>query len=44
MVHAANPSLLELNTNEALTDIKKWTNINKLTVNPSKSSLLIIPP
>jgi len=34
MVHVTNPSLLELNTNEALTVIEKWINSNKLAVNP----------
>jgi len=43
-LHASKPLILEEKTNDALESIHKWTIANKLTVNPSKSSVLIIPP
>ena len=43
-VHAPDSSLLEQKTNDALVGIHTWTSANKLTVNPSKSTVLIIPP
>jgi len=42
LIHSKNPSSLEININEALTNIQEWTSTNKLTVNSKKSSVLII--
>jgi len=44
LIHSKNSSSLEININEALTNIQEWTSANKLTVNRKKSSVLIIPP
>ena len=44
VIHAPNPSLLENSVNRELVNVYEWTKANKITVNPKKTSVLIIPP
>ena len=41
---SSNPSTLNTAINQDLKNISQWFKANKLTVNPSKSNVLIIPP
>ena len=44
VIQAPNPSLLENSVNRELVNVYEWTKANKITVNPKKTSVLIIPP
>ena len=44
VIHAANPSILRDKINHELRSVLEWTSANKITVNPKKSSALILPP
>ena len=44
VIHAANPRTLQEKINIKLLNVHKWTKANKITLNPKKSSALIIPP
>ena len=44
MIQAPNPSLLENSVNRELVNVYEWTKANKITVNPKKTSVIIIPP
>ena len=44
VIHAANPRTLLEKINIELLNVHKWTKANKITINPKKSSALIIPP
>ena len=44
VIQAPNPSLLENSVNRELVNVYEWTKANKITVNPKKTSVLVIPP
>ena len=44
VIQAPNPSLLENSVYRELVNVYEWTKANKITVNPKKTSVLIIPP
>ena len=44
VIHAANPIILSGKMNLELQKVCKWTEANRITVNPEKSHVLIIPP
>ena len=44
VVHAPKPSTLREKINYELLNVLEWTKANKITLNPPKSSVLIIPP
>ena len=44
VIHAANPRTLQEKINIELLNVHKWTKANKITLNPKKSSALIVPP
>ena len=44
VIHASNPSILRDKINHELRSVLEWTSANKITVNPKKSSALILPP
>ena len=44
MIQAPNPLLLENSVNRELVNVYEWTKAKKITVNPKKTSVLIIPP
>ena len=44
VIHAANPSVLRDTINHELRGVLGWTSANKITVNPKKSSALILSP
>ena len=44
VIQTSNSSLLENSVNRELVNIYEWTKANKITVNPKKTSVLIIPP
>ena len=41
---APNPSKLHFDMKKGLNDIFEWFTANKLTINPSKSNVLVTPP
>ena len=44
IIHQANQAALTEETNRELANVHKWTQANKISVNPQKSSSLVIPP
>ena len=44
VIHATNPIILREKLNLELQKVYEWTKANKITVNPEKSHVLIIPP
>ena len=44
VIHATNPIILSGKMNLELQKVYEWTKANKITVNPEKSHVLIIPP
>ena len=44
IIHQSNQTALTEETNRELANVHKWTQANKITVNPQKSSSLVIPP
>ena len=44
VIHQANQAALTEETNRELANVHKWTQANKIIVNPQKSSSLVIPP
>ena len=44
MIQASNPSLLENSVNRELVNVYERTIANTITVDPKKTSVLIIPP
>ena len=44
VIQASNLLLLENSVNRELVNVYEWTKANKITVNPKKTSVLIIPP
>ena len=44
IIHQSNQAALTEETNRELTNVYQWTQVNKITENPQKSSSLIIPP
>ena len=44
IIHQSNQTALTEETNRELTNVHNWTRANKITVNPQKSSSLVIPP
>ena len=44
VIYAANPSILRDKINYELRSVLEWTSANKITVNPKKSSALILFP
>jgi len=44
VVKASNPQDLQNKINKELENLTDWCSANKLTINPSKSNVLIIPP
>ena len=44
VIHQSNQTALTEEANRELVNVHKWTQANKITVNPQKSSSLVIPP
>ena len=44
LINASNITELEIKINDELSRVSQWTNKNCLTINPSKSQAIIIPP